>query len=260
MLLRCPLRELTEHERRISFAHKEEERKMKLRILVIEDDLSVGHLIQTVLEANDYQVITAQNGKLGYALITSYCPDAVILDLGLPDMDGMQLISLLREWSRIPVLVVSGRTRERDKVDALDAGADDYITKPFGTAELLARLRTALRHARDAGITKDATPGGCLQIGGLLVDLDRHKVTVDGEEVHLTQNEYKIVVLLAKYSGRVLTYDFLKRELWGPMASDGNQILRVHMANIRRKLEKNPAEPRYILTEVGVGYRMAEID
>lgn len=233
---------------------------MKLRILVIEDDLSLGHFIQTVLEANGYQVITAQNGKLGYALITSYCPDAVILDLGLPDMDGMQLLSQLREWSKLPVIVVSGRTRERDKVEALDAGADDYITKPFGTAELMARIRTALRHTGDGGSTKTSTPGGLLRVGGLTVDLERHTVTVDGEEVHLTQNEYKIVVLLAKYAGRVLTYDFMKRELWGPMATDGNQILRVHMANIRRKLEKNPAEPQYIFTEIGVGYRMAEAD
>lgn len=233
---------------------------MKLRILVIEDDLSLGHFIQTVLEANGYQVITAQNGKLGYALITSYCPDAVILDLGLPDMDGMQLLSQLREWSKLPVIVVSGRTRERDKVEALDAGADDYITKPFGTAELMARIRTALRHTGDGGSIKTSTPGGLLRVGGLTVDLERHTVTVDGEEVHLTQNEYKIVVLLAKYAGRVLTYDFMKRELWGPMATDGNQILRVHMANIRRKLEKNPAEPQYIFTEIGVGYRMAEAD
>lgn len=233
---------------------------MKLRILVIEDDLSLGHFIQTVLEANGYQVITAQNGKLGYALITSYCPDAVILDLGLPDMDGMQLLSQLREWSKLPVIVVSGRTRERDKVEALDAGADDYITKPFGTAELMARIRTALRHTGDGGSTKTSTPGGLLRVGGLTVDLERHTVTVDGEEVHLTQNEYKIVVLLAKYAGRVLTYDFMKRELWGPMATDGNQILRVHMANIRRKLEKNPAEPQYIFTEIGVGYRMTEAD
>lgn len=233
---------------------------MKLRILVIEDDLSLGHFIQTVLEANGYQVITAQNGKLGYALITSYCPDAVILDLGLPDMDGMQLLSQLREWSKLPVIVVSGRTRERDKVEALDAGADDYITKPFGTAELMARIRTALRHTGDGGSIKTSMPGGLLRVGGLTVNLERHIVTVDGEEVHLTQNEYKIVVLLAKYAGRVLTYDFMKRELWGPMATDGNQILRVHMANIRRKLEKNPAEPQYIFTEIGVGYRMAEAD
>lgn len=233
---------------------------MKLRILVIEDDLSLGHFMQTVLEANGYQVITAQNGKLGYALITSYCPDAVILDLGLPDMDGMQLLSQLREWSGIPVIVVSGRTRERDKVEALDAGADDYITKPFGTAELMARLRTALRHTRAGGCARTSSSGGLLRVGGLTVDMERHIVTVDGEEVHLTQNEYKIVVLLAKYAGRVLTYDFMKRELWGPMATDGNQILRVHMANIRRKLEKNPAEPQYIFTEIGVGYRMAEAD
>ncbi|MDO4318164.1 MAG: response regulator transcription factor [Lachnospiraceae bacterium] len=233
---------------------------MKLRILVIEDDLSLGHFMQTVLEANGYQVITAQNGKLGYALITSYCPDAVILDLGLPDMDGMQLISQLREWSEIPVIVVSGRTRERDKVEALDAGADDYITKPFGTAELMARLRTALRHTGRGGSAKTSSTGGLLRVGGLTVDQERHIVAVDGEEVHLTQNEYKIVLLLARYAGRVLTYDFMKRELWGPMATDGNQILRVHMANIRRKIEKNPAEPQYIFTEIGVGYRMAETD
>lgn len=230
---------------------------MKPRILLIEDDRSIGRFIETVFEANDYEVITAQTGRNGYAMITSYCPDLVILDLGLPDMDGMDLIREVRGWSEVPIIVVSARNRERDKVDALDAGADDYLTKPFGISELMARIRTALRRTEKGRNGKEVSEG-CFQVGGLLVDFGKHCVTIDGKKVHLTQNEYKLVTLLATYPGHVLTYDFLKKEIWGPLSGEDNQILRVNMANIRRKIEANPAEPKYILTEIGVGYRMVE--
>ena len=208
---------------------------------------------------NNYHVITATTGKEALALVTSYCPDAIILDLGLPDMDGLDLIRSIREWSQIPIIVVSARDHERDKVEALDLGADDYITKPFGTSELLARIRTALRHSHNS-IDKNMTPDGCFSANGLTINYDKRQILVNGNEIHLTQNEYKIVTLLSKYAGRVLTYDYIIKTLWGPHAKYDNQILRVNMANIRRKIEKNPAEPHYIFTEVGVGYRMIEGD
>ena len=179
----------------------------------------------------------------------------MLWDLGLPDTDGQLFIRSVRRWSQVPILVVSARSHERDKVMALDLGADDYITKPFGTSELLARVRAALRHAAQrAG-------GSELQVyrsGGLVVDGEKRRVQLDGVDVHLTQNEYKIVSLLARYAGKVLTYDQIIQHVWGPNAAGDNRILRVNMANIRRKLEQNPAEPQYLFTEIGVGYRMAE--
>ena len=231
----------------------------KTIILIVEDENRISSFMNTVLAVNNYHVITAANGQEALALVTSYCPDAIILDLGLPDIDGTQLIRTIREWSSIPIIVVSARDHERDKVEALDLGADDYITKPFGTSELLARIRTALRHAQNR-IDKGMSSNGRFVTGGLIIDYDRRHITVDGKEVHLTQNEYKIVSLLSKYAGRVLTYDYIIKALWGPHAKYDNQILRVNMANIRRKIEKKPAEPQYIFTEVGVGYRMLESD
>lgn len=188
-------------------------------------------------------------------LLSSNCPDLVLLDLGLPDTDGQIFIRAVRRWSQVPILVVSARTHERDKVQSLDLGADDYITKPFGTPELLARVRTALRHAaqRSSGTTT-----GHYQYQDLTVDCDRRRVLLHGEDIHLTQNEYKILSLLARHSGKVLTYDQIIQHVWGSNAAGDNRILRVNMANIRRKLEANPAEPKYIFTEIGVGYRMAE--
>ena len=171
-------------------------------------------------------------------------------------MDGLGIIRQVRAWSKMPIVVVSARDRERDKVEALDLGADDYITKPFGTSELLARIRAALRHMQG----ENAQACDRFVCGGLTIDFFKRRIYVDGEEAHLTQNEYKIVTLLAKYAGRVLTYDFIIQHVWGPHAQRDNQILRVNMANIRRKLEKNPASPAYISTEIGVGYRMAEAD
>ena len=233
---------------------------IKDRVLVIEDDKSIRNFFRTVLEANNYEVLIGKTGAEGYSMITSQCPDVVILDLGLPDMDGMTILKNVREWSSMPILVVSARTHEKDKVAALDAGADDYITKPFGTSELLARVRTAIRHARATVLTAEGVQTGQFRAGDLLIDYDKHRVYVGDRDVNLTQNEYKIVSLLGKYAGKVLTYDFIIKEIWGPNMQNDNRILRVNMANIRRKMEKNPAQPEYIFTEVGVGYRIVDGD
>ena len=234
--------------------------EIKDRVLVIEDDKSIRNFMKTILEANNYEVIMAVNGAEAYSMITSQCPDVVILDLGLPDMDGMKILKSVREWSGMPILVVSARSHERDKVEALDLGADDYITKPFGTSELLARLRTAIRHARVSYLTPEGMQTGTFRSGDLVIDYDKHRVYVGEQDAGLTQNEYKIVSLLGKYAGKVLTYDFLIKEIWGPNMKNDNRILRVNMANIRRKIEYNPAQPQYIFTEVGVGYRIVDPD
>ena len=230
------------------------------RVLVVEDDKRINSFYKTVLEANNYDVLLAQTGTEAYSMITSQCPDVVILDLGLPDMDGMKILKSVREWSSMPVIVVSARTHEKDKVAALDLGADDYITKPFGTSELMARIRTAIRHTRSSLVTAAGAPAGVFVSGGLIIDYDKHRVYVDGKDAGLTQNEYKIVSLLGKFAGKVMTYDYIIKEIWGPNMKNDNRILRVNMANIRRKIEKNPAEPEYIFTEVGVGYRIVEPD
>ena len=228
------------------------------KILVVEDEQNISRLIGSVLKKQGYEVIQAWTGKEGLMLLSSACPDLVILDLGLPDMDGMELLRELREWSGMPVIVVSARTHEQDKVMALDAGADDYLTKPFGSDELLARVRTAIRHTRTTSGNSEVALRGTYTVGDLVIDYDKHQVLVNGENAKLTLSEFRIVALLGKHAGKVLTYDYIMRELWGPGAGKNNQILRVNMANIRRKIEQNPAEPKHIFTEVGVGYRMAE--
>ena len=232
----------------------------KDKVLIVEDEKGILSCMTTVLSSNGYDVITVNSGAKAITLVTSHCPDLVILDLGLPDMDGGSILKFVREWSTCPIIVVSARNHERDKVEALDAGADDYIVKPFGTSELLARIRTAIRHTRTHLPNGSIAQSGQFKAMGLVIDYDKHQVLVDGQSVHLTQNEYKLVSLLGKYAGRVLTYDFIIRQLWGPKAKSDNQILRVNMANIRRKIEKNPAEPKYIFTEIGVGYRMVDPD
>lgn len=233
---------------------------IKDRVLIVEDDKSIRNFLRTVLEANNFDVITAVTGAEAYSMATSQCPDLVILDLGLPDMDGMKILKGIREWSAMPILVVSARSHERDKVEALDAGADDYITKPFGTSELLARVRMAIRHARAAFLMPDGGKTGNFRSGDLTIDYDKHRVYIREQDAGLTQNEFRIVSLLGKYAGKVLTYDFIIKEIWGPNMKNDNRILRVNMANIRRKIETNPAQPQYIFTEVGVGYRMADAD
>ena len=230
----------------------------KCLIVIVEDEYNISSFVSAVLQANGFDTMVARNGAEAIILITSHCPDLVLLDLGLPDMDGQGIIENVRGWSNVPIIVVSARTRERDKVKALESGADDYITKPFGTSELLARIRTALRHVQLREGEQAQRQTGVFHTGDLEVDYDKRRVYVNGEDAHLTQNEYKIVALLSKYSGRVLTYDSIIKHIWGPNAKQGNQILRVNMANIRRKIEPSTAEPRYIMTEMGVGYRMAE--
>ncbi len=225
----------------------------KPTVLIVEDERGISGFMAAALSANGYRALQAATAGEAEVISNSQCPDLILLDLGLPDQDGLFFLKKLREWSPVPVVVVSARDREREKVEALDTGADDYITKPFGTAELLARIRAALR--RSSGRQE---AGGKFSTGDLTVDYDRRVVSVRGKEVHLTQVEYKIVTLISRHAGKVLTYDSIIKQIWGPHAPNDNQILRVNMANIRRKLEENPAEPRYILTELGVGYRMPD--
>lgn len=230
------------------------------KILIIEDDPGICNFMCTVLSSNRYDTLVATSGGEALSMISSHCPDLIVLDLGLPDMDGLQVLQQVRSWSSVPIVVVSARAHERDKVIALDLGADDYIEKPFGTNEMLARIRTALRHTRTSLQNDAIALSGKFSVGDLTVDYDKHHVLVGGQDVHLTLNEFKIVALLGKHAGKVLTYDYLIREIWGPKAKTDNQILRVNMANIRRKIEKNPADPHYIFTEIGVGYRMLDGD
>ena len=229
----------------------------KSSILLIEDEENIRSFIATTLKNQNYKIITASSGTEGLHLCASLCPDLVLLDLGLPDMDGMTVIKKLREWNSTPIIVISARSHEQEKAKALDGGADDYITKPFGTVELLARIRTSLRHSSQlsAGIHSNAP---VYRHGDLTVNFEKHLVTLSGAMVHLTQIEFKLLGLLARNSGKVLTYSYIMEKIWGPYVDNNNQILRVNMANIRRKLEKNPAEPHYIFTEIGVGYRMIE--
>ena len=191
-------------------------------------------------------------------MISSHCPDCILLDLGLPDLDGTEIIRRVRSWAKTPIIVISARSMEEDKAHALDLGADDYLQKPFGTIELLARIRTALRHTRTALEDDSIALKGSYEVGDLLIDYRKCRVYLAGKDVGLTPNEFRIVALLGKHAGQVITYRAMLKELWGPYANRDNKILRVHMANIRRKIEPNPDEPRYIFTEVGIGYRMSE--
>mgnify|MGYP002917883207 CR=1 FL=1 len=230
------------------------------KILIVEDEFSISNFMKTVLEGDGYTVEVATCAAQARAALEKMEFSAMLLDLGLPDADGLELLRELRQRYGLPVIVVSARTEESEKVAALDSGADDYITKPFGSPELLARIRTAIRHTRTTLSNTQIAQSGKFVTGDLTIDYDKHHVLMRGEDVHLTLNEFKIVALLGKYAGKVLTYDFLIREIWGPKAKADNQILRVNMANIRRKIEKNPASPEYIFTEIGVGYRMLEND
>ena len=230
----------------------------KLKLLVVEDDPGICKYLKTTLCANGYDVILSENGSDALHLASSHCPDCILLDLGLPDLDGNEIIKELRGWTAVPIVVISARSADSDKVQALDLGADDYLTKPFSTAELLARIRTAYRHTRTASSNDELALTDCYRIGDLIIDYKKRCVFLRGRDVNLTPNEFRIVALLGRYAGQVLTYKHMLTELWGPSASPDNKILRVHMASIRRKIELNPHEPVYIMTEVGVGYRMAE--
>ncbi len=231
----------------------------KTSILLIEDEENIRSFISTALKNTNYKITTAKGGNDGLHLSASLCPDLILLDLGLPDLDGMEVIRKLRSWSSIPVIVISARTNEHEKARALDLGADDYITKPFGTVELLARIRTSLRHSHQMQDMASTEPAP-YHYKELTIHFENHIVTLSEENIHLTQIEYKLLTLLAKNSGKVLTYTYLMEKIWGPYTDNNNQILRVNMANIRRKIEKNPAAPEYVFTEIGIGYRMAEGD
>jgi two-component system, OmpR family, KDP operon response regulator KdpE len=222
-------------------------------VLVVEDEPQMRTFVRLTLVAHDYRVIEASTARDGLQEAMTRIPDLVLLDLGLPDMDGLEVTRRLREWSMAPIIVVSARGQEQQKVEALDAGADDYLTKPFGAAELMARMRVALRHA--ARSKQDPTTA-VATVGGIRVDFGRRLVFVDDVEVHLTPIEYRLLGALVKHAGMVLTHKQLLDQVWGPGHGSQMQYLRVYMAQLRRKLEKNPAHPRHLVTEPGVGYRL----
>jgi len=228
----------------------------RYKLLLVEDDATVRNFVKTVLEANGYQLLTAQNCAQGIMMCASHMPDLVILDLGLPDRDGLEFIREIRQGNPVPIVVLSARNDESDKVEALDLGANDYVTKPFGTEELMARLRAALRSSR-AG-TMNALPGQKFQLQDLVIDYDRRLVTVGGSEIRLTQTEYNILAFLSEHAGKVLTYSAIIGSIWGRMDEGSVKKLQVNMANIRKKLGSRPGDNRYIINELGVGYRMLE--
>ncbi|HRI08403.1 MAG TPA: response regulator [Nannocystaceae bacterium] len=223
------------------------------KILVIEDEPAMRRFLRALVTGHGLQVIEAATGQEGLGIASIRVPDVILLDLGLPDVDGLDVTRRLREWTKAPIIVLSARGLEEDKVRALDLGADDYLTKPFGAAELLARLRVALRHAQERG----EDPGQArFSVGGLHVDLAARRVRVHGSEVHLTPIEYSLLALLVRHAGRVLTHRHILREIWGLSSCGQEHYVRVHMSQLRRKIEDDPAQPRYIITETGVGYRM----
>lgn len=230
----------------------------KQTILIVEDEPHLCNMIDELLRVSNYKTITASTGTEALTIATSHCPDMILLDLGLPDMDGMKIIQEVRTWSNIPILVISGRVQEAEIVLALDSGADDYLTKPFGTSELLARIRTAYRHCNYNQSFRQMKEPQLFQCGNLEIDFDKRIVKIDGLPVHFTQIEFKILRLLAQNAGHVLSYDTIIQKIWGPYADKNNQILRVNMANIRRKIEQHPSNPQYILTENGIGYRLID--
>jgi two-component system KDP operon response regulator KdpE len=223
-------------------------------IIVIEDEAQIRRFLRTALTSEGYHIIEAENGTQGLTEAATRKPDMIILDLGLPDMDGVEVVKGIRAWSSMPVLILSARSQESDKISALDAGADDYLVKPFGVGELLARIRVALRHA--SPMAADDTEG-IFAVADLSVDMIHRKVAVDGSEVHLTPIEYRLLTLLVKHAGKVLTHQFMLKEVWGPNYVERAHYLRIYMGNLRHKLEKDPARPHFLLTEVGVGYRFA---
>lgn len=231
--------------------------QVPIRILVIEDEPQMQKFLGASLESEGYRTLEATTGKEGLSLARTHNPDLVLLDLGLPDTDGMEVTKGLREFSTKPIIVISARGQEEDKVRALDVGADDYLTKPFGTSELMARIRVALRHSSRS---KEESTEPLLRIGDLEIDLDRRRVLSKGEEVHLTPNEYKLFAYLMKHAGKVLTHRQLLKEVWGAAHASQTHYLRVYMVQLRHKLEADAARPRYLVTEPGVGYRLKTDD
>jgi two-component system, OmpR family, KDP operon response regulator KdpE len=222
-----------------------------IRVLIVDDEPQIRRFLRTTLSAHGYRVIEASCGREAITLTATERPELVLLDLGLPDIEGLEVIHRLREWSTMPIIVVSVRGQEAQKIAALDSGADDYVTKPFGMGELLARIRAALRHRLQAEVDDPV-----FRSAGLTVDLVRRIVTVDGLEVKLTPKEYDLLRVLVTHAGKVITHQHLLREVWGPGAVYETHYLRVYIGQLRQKLEPDPAQPRYILTEPGVGYRL----
>lgn len=230
----------------------------KAKILIVEDDAAISNLIATTMETQDYQYHVAKTGVTALLEAASYSPDVVILDLGLPDMDGVDIIRKVRGWSNLPIIVVSARSEDADKVSALDAGADDYLTKPFSVDELLARLRVALRRVRyDSQKLKEEA--SIYTNGDLKIDYAAGCVFVGEKEIHLTPIEYKLLCVLAKNTGKVMTHNYILKEVWGNVLASDTPSLRVFMATLRKKIEPVPSEPRYIQTHIGVGYRMLRL-
>ncbi len=221
-------------------------------VIVIEDELPIRRFLRTALTNHGYQFIEAANAQEGMAQVSTRNPDLIILDLGLPDLDGLEVIRQLREWTKLPILILSARGQESDKVIALDAGADDYLTKPFGVGELLARIRVILRHVAQDGDSEKSL----FTTGDLKVDLGLRQVWVGENEIHLTPIEYKLLIALIRYAGKVVTHHQLLNEVWGPAYANESQYLRVYMTQLRHKLEADPTRPRYLTTEIGVGYRL----
>lgn len=224
-------------------------------VLIIEDEMQMRRFLRTALSVRGYRVVEAETAQAALIAATSHNPEIILLDLGLPDADGIDLARQIREWSRVPIIVISARGRETDKVTALDAGADDYLTKPFGVNELLARIRVALRHAAQTGVEDTSA---VIEIGHLRIDQLRREVTVQGREVHLTPIEYRLLVFLARNAGKVLTHRQILKEVWGPAYVNETHYLRVFMTQLRRKTEPDPTRPRLLVTEPGVGYRMKD--
>lgn len=227
---------------------------MEPLFLIVEDDSKIRNFIKFSLKSQEYYCLEASTGKAALDIISTEPVTTIILDLGLPDMDGLEIIKQVRSFSDVPIIVVSARDQDIEKVEALDAGADDYLSKPFSIKELLARIRVVLRHT--SALKNDGL--AVYNLADLEIDLARHKVTLRGKEIHFTPMEFKVITLLLKNYGKVLTHNFILKEVWGSSIGNDVQSLRVFMANIRRKIEENPAEPRYIITEVGVGYRFAD--
>ena len=224
-------------------------------VLVVDDETPIRRFLKAALDGNGYRVLEAESARDALREAATRSPDLVLLDLGLPDLDGVEVTRRLREWSGVPIVVVSARGQERDKIAALDAGADDYVTKPFAMGELMARMRVALRHrARLA----DGTEESVVTVGGLTLDLGKREVRVDGREVRLTPTEFRLLAMLARHRGRVLTHDQVLKEVWGPSYVSHHHNLRVCMSQLRHKLEADPSRPRLLMTEPGVGYRLRE--
>ena len=223
-------------------------------VLLVDDEVQMRKFLRASLSASGFKLIEAGTAAEAISLAVSHNPELVLLDLGLPDEDGVNVTRKLREWSRVPIIIISARGRETSKVEALDAGADDYLTKPFGVSELLARMRVALRHAAQAG----GAPSPIFEVGPLHLDLARREVKLGDEEVHLTPIEYRLLSLLAQHAGKVLTHSHILKEVWGPGHAEQTHYLRVYMAQLRRKLEPDPARPKLLMTEPGVGYRLKD--